>query len=111
MTVKRCWRAFVGLMGWVLGFIALRLRDDYLAIATLGFSEIIRVGLTNAQTITNGSLGLKGLPRFTTMWWAWGLAVVTIIFMVLLIRSTYGRAQPSATMKLPPKRWASMCLA
>ena len=83
---------FAGLMGWVLGFIALRLRDDYLAIATLGFSEIIRVGLTNAQTVTNGSLGLKGLPRFTTMWWAWGVAVVTIIFMVLLIRSTYGRA-------------------
>ncbi|MDO5654099.1 MAG: branched-chain amino acid ABC transporter permease [Brachymonas sp.] len=81
-----------GLAGWVLGFIALRLRDDYLAIATLGFSEIIRVVLTNVQNITNGSLGLKGLPRFTTMWWAWGVAVATIIFLVLLIRSTYGRS-------------------
>ena len=81
-----------GLVGWVLGFIALRLRDDYLAIATLGFSEIIRVILTNTQSITNGSLGLKGLPRFTTMWWAWGMALASIIFMVLLIRSTYGRS-------------------
>ena len=81
-----------GLVGWVLGFIALRLRDDYLAIATLGFSEIIRVILTNTQSITNGSLGLKGLPRFTTMWWAWGMAIASIIFMVLLIRSTYGRS-------------------
>ena len=79
-------------LGWFLGVVALRLRDDYLAIAMLGFSEIIRVILTNAQSVTNGSLGLKGLPRFTTMWWAWGLAVASVIFMVLLIRSSYGRA-------------------
>lgn len=81
-----------GLIGWLLGVIALRLRDDYLAIATLGFSEIIRVVLTNAQTITNGALGLKGLPRFTTMWWAWGTAAAVTAFMVLLIKSSYGRA-------------------
>ena len=81
-----------GLIGWILGVIALRLRDDYLAIATLGFSEIIRVILTNAQSVTNGSLGLKGLPRYTTMWWAWGMAIVVTLFLVLLIRSSYGRA-------------------
>ena len=83
---------FAGLIGWFLGVVALRLRDDYLAIATLGFSEIIRVLLTNAQAITNGSLGLKGLPRYTTMWWAWGAAIVITIFLVLLIKSSYGRA-------------------
>jgi branched-chain amino acid transport system permease protein len=81
-----------GLIGWILGVIALRLRDDYLAIATLGFSEIIRVILTNAQSVTNGSLGLKGLPRYTTMWWAWGSAIVITLFLVLLIKSSYGRA-------------------
>jgi len=81
-----------GFIGWFLGVVALRLRDDYLAIATLGFSEIIRVLLTNAQSITNGSLGLKGLPRFTTMWWAWGAAVLITLFLVLLIKSSYGRA-------------------
>jgi len=83
---------FAGFIGWFLGVVALRLRDDYLAIATLGFSEIIRVLLTNAQSITNGSLGLKGLPRFTTMWWAWGAAVLITLFLVLLIKSSYGRA-------------------
>lgn len=83
---------FAGFIGWFLGVVALRLRDDYLAIATLGFSEIIRVLLTNAQSITNGSLGLKGLPRFTTMWWAWGSAIVVTLFLVLLIKSSYGRA-------------------
>ncbi len=81
-----------GVIGWLLGVIALRLRDDYLAIATLGFSEIIRVVLTNTQSITNGSLGLKGLPRFTTMWWVWSMAIVVTLFLVLLIRSSYGRA-------------------
>ncbi|WP_263769410.1 branched-chain amino acid ABC transporter permease [Propionivibrio soli] len=81
-----------GFIGWFLGVVALRLRDDYLAIATLGFSEIIRVVLTNTQSITNGSLGLKGIPRYTTMWWAWGSAVVITLFLVLLIKSSYGRA-------------------
>jgi len=83
---------FAGFIGWLLGVISLRLRDDYLAIATLGFSEIIRVLLTNAQSVTNGALGLKGLPRFTTMWWAWGSATVITLFLVLLIKSSYGRA-------------------
>ena len=83
---------FAGFIGWFLGMVALRLRDDYLAIATLGFSEIIRVVLTNLQPVTNGSLGLKGLPRFTTMWWAWGSAIVVTLFLVLLIKSSYGRA-------------------
>jgi branched-chain amino acid transport system permease protein len=83
---------FAGFIGWLLGVIALRLRDDYLAIATLGFSEIIRVILTNLQTVTNGSLGLKGLPRYTTMWWAWGTAIAVTVFLLLLIKSSYGRA-------------------
>lgn len=81
--------AFFGLL---IGAPVLRLRDDYLAIATLGFSEIIRVVFTNLQSITNGALGIKGLPRFTTMWWAWGTAVVTVVLIVSLIHSSYGRA-------------------
>ncbi len=78
--------------GFLIGAPALRLRDDYLAIATLGFSEIIRVVFTNLQSVTNGSLGLKGLPRFTTMWWAWGTAAVTVVVLVSLVNSSYGRA-------------------
>lgn len=78
--------------GFLIGAPALRLRDDYLAIATLGFSEIIRVVFTNLQTVTNGALGLKGLPRFTNMWWAWGGAAAVTVFMVSLVRSSYGRA-------------------
>lgn len=85
--------------GALIGAPVLRLRDDYLAIATLGFSEIIRIIFTNTQTITNGPLGIKGLSNIgitgstkEIIWWTWGVALVTIVFMVLLINSSYGRA-------------------
>ncbi len=81
-----------GLLAFIIGAPILRLKDDYLAIATLGFSEIIRIVFTNTQNITNGALGLKGINGFTNIWWSWGLAIATIIFMVFLIESSYGRA-------------------
>jgi branched-chain amino acid transport system permease protein len=80
------------LLGFLLGAPVLRLKDDYLAIATLGFSEIIRVVLTNAQSVTNGALGLKGLPKFATTGVVWSCAALAVAFMALLIRSSYGRA-------------------
>ncbi|HZZ83983.1 MAG TPA: branched-chain amino acid ABC transporter permease [Anaeromyxobacteraceae bacterium] len=80
------------LAGFVIGAPALRLKDDYLAIATLGFAEIIRVVLTNMQSITNGALGLKGLPMYSTTWVVWPCAALSVAFMVLLARSSYGRA-------------------
>ena len=81
-----------GIIGFLIAAPVLRLRDDYLAIATLGFGEIIRIIFTNTQSLTNGALGLKGLPRFTTVWWSWGIAAVTVFFMVNLINSSYGKA-------------------
>jgi branched-chain amino acid transport system permease protein len=80
------------LLGFLLGAPVLRLKDDYLAIATLGFSEIIRVVLTNIQSVTNGALGLKGLPKFATTGVVWTCAALAVVFMALLIRSSYGRA-------------------
>jgi branched-chain amino acid transport system permease protein len=83
--------AAAGFCGFLIGAPVLRLRDDYLAIATLGFSEIIRVVLTNLQSITNGALGLKGLPKFASTYAVWTLAVLTILFVLALIRSAWGR--------------------
>ncbi|NLM43892.1 MAG: branched-chain amino acid ABC transporter permease [Clostridiales bacterium] len=80
------------LVGFLIGAPALRLKGDYLAIATLGFAEIIRVVFTNTQNITNGALGLKRIPPYTNLWWSFGIAVFTVIFMALLINSSYGRA-------------------
>ncbi|MBN2049029.1 MAG: branched-chain amino acid ABC transporter permease [Spirochaetales bacterium] len=88
-----------GLCAAIIGFLiaapVLRLKDDYLAIATLGFSEIIRVIFTNTQRLTNGALGLKGLPNYTNVWWSWGVAALTIVFMIRLMRGSYGKALKS----------------
>ena len=72
----------------------LRLKSDYLAIATLGFSEIIRafIAAPMFDTITNGSYGLKSIPGFPNIFAVFGLAALCIALMVLLINSSYGRA-------------------
>jgi branched-chain amino acid transport system permease protein len=80
------------IVGFIISWPALRLRGDYLAIATLGFGEIIRVLFVNMQTVTNGSLGLKGIPEYTNLYWSWGLAIVTIFISKRLVDSSYGRA-------------------
>jgi branched-chain amino acid transport system permease protein len=79
-------------VGYLIATPVLRLKGDYLAIATLGFAEIIRVVFTNTQTLTNGALGLKGIPVTANLWWTFGTAVVTVIIITLLINSSYGRA-------------------
>ena len=78
--------------GFLIGAPVLKLTDDYLAIATLGFSEIIRVVFINTQSITNGALGLKGIPASTNLWWSFGVSIVTIVFITLLMESSYGKA-------------------
>lgn len=78
----------------LIGFPVLRLKSDYLAIATLGFSEIMRAIISGPQmdTITNGSYGLKKIPGFTSIVETFVIMAVCVLLMVLLLRSTYGRA-------------------
>lgn len=78
----------------IIGFPVLRLKSDYLAIATLGFSEIVRAIISSPQldTITNGSYGLKKIPGFDSLVEVFVIMSVCILLMVLLLRSTYGRA-------------------
>jgi branched-chain amino acid transport system permease protein len=51
------------LAAWPIGLIALRLRDDYFAIVTLGFSETVRLVFTSEKWLTNGVQGIPGIPR------------------------------------------------
>jgi branched-chain amino acid transport system permease protein len=78
----------------LIGLPILRLKSDYLAIATLGFSEIMRALIASPQldTITNGSYGLKSIPRLGSIVTVFIIAAACIAFIVLLIRSSYGRA-------------------
>ncbi len=83
--------ALFGLL--VGGAPVLRLKGDYLAIATLGFAEIIRVVIVNVKGLTNGALGgLKSIPGHTNLWWTAAYAALTVLLMVRLVNSSYGRA-------------------
>lgn len=80
--------AFVGIL---IGIPTLRLKGDYLAIATLGMAEIIRVIFLNLE-ITNGAAGLNGIPRYVNWLWLYVFTVAAIILINNFIRSSHGRA-------------------
>ncbi|NMB94827.1 MAG: branched-chain amino acid ABC transporter permease [Flexilinea flocculi] len=85
---------FAAILAGLIGIPVLRLKSDYLAIATLGFSEIIRSIIASPQLnmITNGSYGLKKIPRFSSIFVPIALCCLCILIIVLLINSSYGRA-------------------
>lgn len=88
---------------WLIGLPVLRLKSDYLAIATLGFAEIIRAVFLWGKLgpVTNGSNPLKNYVRFSAFkignldlstFFAVAVSGVCIGLIVLLINSSYGRA-------------------
>jgi branched-chain amino acid transport system permease protein len=79
------------LIGLLIGLPTLRLRGDYLAIATLGFGEIVRVVILNLK-ITGGPRGLGGIAPKTSFFSAELVAILTVIIFVNMIRSSHGRA-------------------
>ncbi len=98
-----------GFFAFLIGFPVLRLKSDYLAIATLGFAEILRA-IFQWQTlgpITNGANMIKGFPTFTSFnitgpggnvilrlstFVPFLITTLCIVIIVLLINSSYGRA-------------------
>lgn len=79
---------------YLIGLPVLRLKSDYLAIATLGFAEIIRAIFQwdKLGVITNGSNLLRKFPTFPTTLFPFFVSGICIFIIVLLINSTYGRA-------------------
>ena len=82
------------LLAFLIGLPVLRLKSDYLAIATLGFAEILRAFFQwNALgPITNGSNLLKSYPEIGGAFAYILLAGIFIATIILLVNSTYGRA-------------------
>ncbi len=76
--------------GLIVGVPSLRLKGDYLAIVTLGFGEIIRVLIQNTDAV-GGPRGYSGIANYTTLFWTYSIAALTIYVVVSLIDSTYGR--------------------
>lgn len=55
------------LIGMGLGYPSLRVSGVYLALTTIGFSEIVRILMTNLTSLTGGALGVSGIPAFSVL--------------------------------------------
>ena len=91
-----------GMVAWLVGKVCLRLRADYLAIATIGIAEIIRITFRNWSALAGGSYGIHRIPRpFESLGQPWAelsflllvLLVVAVIYWVIErgINSPWGR--------------------
>jgi branched-chain amino acid transport system permease protein len=76
--------------GLLVGLPTLRLRGDYLAIVTLGFGEIIRVVFQNMEKV-GAARGYSVMHGYTSFFWTFSMAAVTIYIVTALVHSTYGR--------------------
>lgn len=83
-----------GVFAFLIGLPVLRLKGDYLAIATLGFAEIIRalIQFDGFGPITNGSNVLRNFPTFQSVMFPVIVSGICIAIICLLINSSYGRA-------------------
>ena len=79
-------------LAFLIGKPTLRLSGIYLAMATLGFGEVVRITLLNWESLTGGALGLNGIPQLTEWWHVLIALVVTLLVLWRLRRSKVGRA-------------------
>jgi branched-chain amino acid transport system permease protein len=77
--------------GLIVGIPSLRLKGDYLAIATLGFGEIIRVLILNIDAV-GGARGFADIPGYTNLFWVLFFMLLTVVVIRNLINSSHGRA-------------------
>ena len=83
-----------GLIGWGIARICVRLKADYLAMASIGIAEIIRLLVINEDWLTNGSLGISGIPRPLQDSFSGRQAeVVYVVFVWIIVAITYFVAQ------------------
>ena len=82
------------IFAYLIGLPVLRLKSDYLAIATLGFAEIIRAVFQwdKLGPLTNGSNLLRAYPTFNSVLFPFIVSGICIAIIVMMINSTYGRA-------------------
>lgn len=84
-----------GLIAFLLGIPILRLRSDYLGIATLGFGVIVRVAMENSNKLyppLGGATGMTGIPQVANFDWIFWFAAGTLVLVCNLVTSSYGRA-------------------
>ena len=96
---------FTGFIGYLLGRLTLKLRGAYFVLVTVGFAEVIRLVATNWMDLTQGPMGLAGIPPFNLGTERWTLvskrdyyylmvvlAGATLFLTARLLGSRVGRA-------------------
>ena len=78
------------IFAYLIGLPVLRLKSDYLAIATLGFAEVFQ--WDKLGPLTNGSNLLRSYPTFSSVLFPFIVSGICIAIIVMMINSTYGRA-------------------
>ena len=79
------------IVGAIVSYPTLKLRDDYFIIVTLGIGEAIKLIIQNATSITGGARGLSDIPKGASFGTVWIIVIVTIIVLRLYINSKHGR--------------------
>lgn len=80
------------LIAGAIGFAILRARGHYLAVITLGMVIVIKNVLDNANNLTNGSRGLSGMGRYSTLPVVAVMALLTLFILYRIRVSAFGRA-------------------
>lgn len=91
-----------GFFGFLIGFPTLRLRGDYLALATFGFAVILYSVFNNWDALTRGPLGIRGIPRVAFLGlefkdlWSYAILVGIFVFITIFCirrftRSAFGK--------------------
>ncbi|MFH1143064.1 MAG: branched-chain amino acid ABC transporter permease [Candidatus Eisenbacteria bacterium] len=82
-------------VAFLIGLPILRLRSDYLGIATLGFGIIVKVMFDNADAVLptlGGSRGMTGIPHLTTFTWVYLSVIAAVVLVRNFVYSSQGRA-------------------
>jgi branched-chain amino acid transport system permease protein len=93
---------FASLLGIIVGFPSIRLKGDYLALATFGFGVIVYSVSKNWVDLTRGPMGLPGIPKFTVFGFelqpVWSYLILVVAFVILtafiinrIVDSPFGR--------------------
>ena len=111
LFLNACWDCGIAvLVALVFGIPTLRLKGDYLAIATLGMAEIIRIVIVNGGDLTNGAAGLTGILPYTT----WPVIFIFVVAITILIFLNFLRSSIDVKLflfvktRLQQKQWVSI---
>ena len=85
--------ALLGMLASVVLLLpAFRLRGQYFILASMGINIVMENLSENVRWLTHGNLGLRGIPKYTNIWWVFGILAVCLYCLHRLMQSRHGTA-------------------